>query len=82
MNAQVLVLFLCDTINCCFDVAFLYIPLVNNFGRSRSQLSIPKVLMHNLQATMKPSPKPVGVRSQSFLPTSVAHEFLQCSQQV
>ncbi len=34
-QAQVFLLFICDTVNCCFDVAFLYIPLVNNFGESR-----------------------------------------------
>ncbi|KAI0769910.1 hypothetical protein C8Q74DRAFT_1369157 [Fomes fomentarius] len=32
MKILVFVLFFCDTLNCCFDVAFLYIPLVNNFG--------------------------------------------------
>ncbi|KAI0771217.1 hypothetical protein BD413DRAFT_65351 [Trametes elegans] len=32
MKAFVLFLFLCDTVNCAFDIAFLYIPLVNNFG--------------------------------------------------
>lgn len=31
-SPQVALLFLCDTINCAFDITFLYIPLVNNFG--------------------------------------------------
>lgn len=29
---QVALLFICDTVNCAFDISFLYIPLVNNFG--------------------------------------------------
>ena len=29
---QVALLFICDTVNCAFDITFLYIPLVNNFG--------------------------------------------------
>ncbi|KAH9933207.1 uncharacterized protein BXZ73DRAFT_101169 [Epithele typhae] len=32
MKAFVGLLFLCDTLNCAFDISFLYIPLVNNFG--------------------------------------------------
>ncbi|KAI0786891.1 hypothetical protein C8Q75DRAFT_720408 [Abortiporus biennis] len=32
MKLFVSVLFLCDTLNCAFDIAFVYIPLVNNFG--------------------------------------------------
>ncbi|KAL4243310.1 DUF6534 domain-containing protein [Abortiporus biennis] len=31
MKLFVSVLFLCDTLNCAFDIAFVYIPLVNNF---------------------------------------------------
>ena len=31
--AQVGVLFLCDTLNCAFDVTFVYIPLVRDYGR-------------------------------------------------
>ncbi|TFK80204.1 hypothetical protein K466DRAFT_605533 [Polyporus arcularius HHB13444] len=34
MKLLVFLLFICDTVNCCFDVAFLYIPLVNNFGNN------------------------------------------------
>ncbi|KAI0771212.1 hypothetical protein BD413DRAFT_65230 [Trametes elegans] len=32
MKMFVLFLLLCDTVNCAFDVAFIYHPLVNNFG--------------------------------------------------
>ncbi|RDX53862.1 hypothetical protein OH76DRAFT_1342939 [Lentinus brumalis] len=32
MKLLVFLLFICDTVNCCFDVAFLYMPLINNFG--------------------------------------------------
>ncbi|EJF57076.1 hypothetical protein DICSQDRAFT_92661 [Dichomitus squalens LYAD-421 SS1] len=32
MKLFVALLFLCDTLNCAFDITFLYIPLVNNFG--------------------------------------------------
>ncbi|KAI0357470.1 hypothetical protein OH77DRAFT_1519383 [Trametes cingulata] len=32
MRLFVFFLFICDTVNCAFDIAFLYIPLVNNFG--------------------------------------------------
>ncbi|KAI0755216.1 hypothetical protein C8Q80DRAFT_418356 [Daedaleopsis nitida] len=34
MKLFVFTLFFCDTLNCCLDVAFLYIPLVNNFGNT------------------------------------------------
>ncbi|KAI0669251.1 hypothetical protein C8Q78DRAFT_1042508 [Trametes maxima] len=36
MRLFVLFLFTCDTVNCAFDIAFLYIPLVNNFGNDRA----------------------------------------------
>ncbi|KAI0926841.1 hypothetical protein AcW1_007756 [Taiwanofungus camphoratus] len=32
MKLFVALLFLCDTLNCAFDIAFVYIPLVNGFG--------------------------------------------------
>lgn len=31
--AQVGLLFFCDTLNCAFDITFLYLPLVNGFGK-------------------------------------------------
>ncbi|KAI0690452.1 hypothetical protein C8T65DRAFT_97724 [Cerioporus squamosus] len=34
MKLLVFLLFICDTVNCCFDIAFVYIPLVNNFGNN------------------------------------------------
>ncbi|KAI0712519.1 hypothetical protein C8Q76DRAFT_488332 [Earliella scabrosa] len=34
MKLLVFLLFFCDTLNCCFDIAFVYIPLVNNFGNN------------------------------------------------
>ena len=34
MTAQVALLFFCDTLNCAFDITFLYLPLVNGFGKS------------------------------------------------
>ncbi|KAI0632408.1 hypothetical protein C8Q77DRAFT_1159036 [Trametes polyzona] len=36
MKIFVAVLFICDTVNCAFDITFLYIPLVNNFGNPSS----------------------------------------------
>ncbi|KAH9933208.1 uncharacterized protein BXZ73DRAFT_101170 [Epithele typhae] len=32
MKAFVGLLFLCDTVNCVFDIIFLYVPLINDFG--------------------------------------------------
>ncbi|EPS93384.1 hypothetical protein FOMPIDRAFT_131067 [Fomitopsis schrenkii] len=32
MKLFVALLFLCDTLNCAFDITFLYLPLVNGFG--------------------------------------------------
>ena len=39
MVVQVALLFLCDTLNCAFDITFLYIPLVGNFGMSYASWS-------------------------------------------
>ena len=39
MVVQVALLFLCDTLNCAFDITFLYIPLVGNFGTSYASWS-------------------------------------------
>ncbi|KAL1950417.1 hypothetical protein VTO73DRAFT_5541 [Trametes versicolor] len=36
MKIFVALLFICDTVNCAFDISFLYIPLVNNFGNPSS----------------------------------------------
>ncbi|RPD62724.1 hypothetical protein L227DRAFT_609293 [Lentinus tigrinus ALCF2SS1-6] len=36
MKLLVFLLFICDTVNCAFDVAFVYIPLVNNFGNNEA----------------------------------------------
>ncbi|TFK80202.1 hypothetical protein K466DRAFT_605531 [Polyporus arcularius HHB13444] len=36
MKCFVGILFLCDTLNCAFDITFLYIPLVGNFGNDKS----------------------------------------------
>ncbi|OJT08158.1 hypothetical protein TRAPUB_954 [Trametes pubescens] len=36
MKIFVALLFICDTVNCAFDISFLYIPLVNNFGNPAS----------------------------------------------
>ncbi|OBZ68907.1 hypothetical protein A0H81_11140 [Grifola frondosa] len=36
MKLFVCLLFLCDTLNCAFDITFLYVPLVNNFGNMQS----------------------------------------------
>ncbi|KAI0769909.1 hypothetical protein C8Q74DRAFT_857789 [Fomes fomentarius] len=36
MKLFVALLFLCDTLNCIFDITFLYIPLVSNFGNNTS----------------------------------------------
>ncbi|KAI0647778.1 hypothetical protein C8Q79DRAFT_951904 [Trametes meyenii] len=36
MKLFVLLLFTADTVNCAFDIAFLYIPLINNFGNDRA----------------------------------------------
>ncbi|OSD07502.1 hypothetical protein PYCCODRAFT_1463746 [Trametes coccinea BRFM310] len=36
MKLFVALLFICDTVNCAFDITFLYIPLVNNFGNPSS----------------------------------------------
>ncbi|CDO78282.1 hypothetical protein BN946_scf184674.g4 [Trametes cinnabarina] len=32
MKLFVMALFVCDTVNCAFDITFLYVPLVNEFG--------------------------------------------------
>lgn len=43
-GVQVALLFICDTVNCAFDISFLYIPLVNNFGLYPTLCSIARML--------------------------------------
>ena len=65
---QVFVLFLCDTANSGFDIAFIYDVLVNNFGKHDSSFRPLRPILNEvhagLQGTLKHSVQPTGVRSR------------------
>ncbi|RPD77502.1 hypothetical protein L226DRAFT_521153 [Lentinus tigrinus ALCF2SS1-7] len=75
MKLLVFLLFICDTVNCAFDVAFVYIPLVNNFGGFYYLFMSVNGPTLNTQATTKRSLELAGYSLQGFIAALVQFFF-------